>query len=117
MADPGMNNPNWRQFRAIPYGPTVAAVLKALDIELPEEGRPTSFQAEGFLAAVTTAGDWVVLVDRGLAQFVDAPGDVLKAAKLTQGTPSGDALRQWLRWWGWVPKSEQAPAAGGDGNG
>lgn len=115
MADPGMNKSNWRRFRAIPYDPTVAAVLKALDVEVPEEGRPTSFRAEGFLASVTTAKDWVVCVN-DLSRPVAGPGDVLKAARLPQGTPSGDALRQWLRWWGWVPKSEQRQAEG-DGNG
>ena len=115
MADPGMNKPNWRRFRAIPYDPTVAAVIKALDIELPPEGRPTSFRVEGFLASVTDAGDWVVC-EGGAAWFVDSPEEVRKAARLPQGTPSGDALRQWLRWWGWVPKSEQRQAEG-EGNG
>lgn len=104
-----MSTPSWRQFRAIPFDATVAAVLKALDVDVPEDGRPTGFRAEGFLAAVTSDGKWVACVN-GLARPVGGPGDVLKAAKLTQGTPSGDALRQWLRWWGWVPKSEQAPA-------
>lgn len=104
-----MSTPSWRQFRAIPFDATVATVLKALAVDVPEEGRPTSFRAEGFLAAVTSAGDWVVCVN-GLARSVDGPEEVRKAAKLPQGTPSGDALRMWLRWWGWRPKSEQAPA-------
>jgi hypothetical protein len=104
-----MSTPSWRQFRAIPFDVTAAAVIKALDIEVPAEGRPTSFRAEGFLATVTTAGDWLVMTD-GEARPVAGPDEVRRAAQLPAGTPSGDALRQWLRMWGWRPKSEQAPA-------
>lgn len=100
---------SWRQFRIIPYDATVARVVGALAVEIPDEGRPLSFAAEGFQAARTSAGDWVVLV-AGSARPVNGPREVLRAAKLPAGTPSGDALRQWLKWWGWVPKSEQTPA-------
>lgn len=105
-----MSTPSWRQFRAIPFDATVAAVIKALDIEVPKEGRPTGFRAEKFLTSVTDAGDWVVLCEGEMARFVDSPEEVRKAARLPAGTPSGDALRMWLRWWGWVPKSEQRQA-------
>lgn len=106
-----MSSPSWRQFAAIPFDTTVAAVVKALDLQVPEEGRPRSFRGPGgqFLAAVTQAGDWVVC-QAGTSMFVAGPGAVLKAARLPVGTPSGDALRQWLRWWGWVPRSEQQQA-------
>ena len=106
-----MSSPSWRQFAAIPFDCTVAAVVKALDLEIPEEGRPRSFRGPGgqFLAATTQAGDWVVC-HCGASRFVDGPGAVLKAARMPAGTPSGDALRQWLRWHGWVPRSEQRQA-------
>ena len=100
---------SWRQFAAIPFDSTVAAVIRALAVEVPPEGRPRSFQGPGgFLAAVTLEGTWIVC-QAGLAQPVDGPREVLQAAKLPAGTPSGDALRQWLRWWGWVPKGKAAP--------
>lgn len=111
-----MSSPSWRQFAAIPFDATVAAVVKALDLEIPEEGRPRSFRGPGgqwpggqFLASTTQAGDWVIC-HGGASRFVDGPGAVLKAARMPAGTPSGDALRQWLRWWGWAPRSEQRQA-------
>lgn len=106
-----MSNPSWRQFAAIPFDCTVAAVVKALDLEIPEEGRPRSFRGPGgqFLASTTQAGDWVIC-HGGQSMFVDGPDAVRRAAKMPAGTPSGDALRQWLRWWGWVPRSEQRQA-------
>jgi len=104
---------NWRQFAAIAFDPTVAAVIKALNIEVPPEGRPVAFAgADSFMAARTTEGKWVVL-DHGGSRFVDGPAEVLKAAKLAAGTPHGDALRQWLGWWGWVPAAKAKPQSGG----
>jgi hypothetical protein len=105
-----MSSPSWRQFAAIPFDATVASVVRALGVEVPPEGRPRTFSGPGgFLAAVTSDGDWVVC-EGGAARFAGSAAEVLRAAKLTAGTPSGDALRQWLRWWGWVPKSEQRQA-------
>lgn len=104
-----MSSPSWRQFAAIPFDATVAAVVRALGLEVPDEGRPRTFSGPaGFLAAVTSDGDWVVC-EGGAARFVGSAAEVLRAAKLPSGTPSGDALRVWLRWWGWVPKSERTP--------
>jgi len=78
-------NPNWRQFAAIAFNPTVAAVIKALALEVPPEGRPVAF----------------------------AGADAFMAAKLAAGTPHGDALRQWLGWWGWVPAAKAKPQSSG----
>lgn len=99
---------SWRQFAAIPFDVSVAAAIRALAVEVPPEGRPRSFRAEGFLAAITADGCWIVH-QAGLAQPVDGPREVLRAAQLPAGTPSGDALRLWLGWWGWVPKGKAAP--------
>jgi hypothetical protein len=54
-----------------------------------------------------------VVLDHGGSRFVDGPAEVLKAAKLAAGTPHGDALRQWLGWWGWVPAAKAKPQSGG----
>jgi hypothetical protein len=91
--------PNWRQFSKIPWDETVADVVRALAVELPPEGRPVSFSCGGFIAAHTSAGQWVVMGPKGGSKFVEGPADVRAAAKLAKGTPSGDALRQWLEMW------------------
>lgn len=93
-------NPNWRQFSRIPWDSTVADVVRVLGVEVPPEGRPVSFICGGFIAAHTSAGLWVVMSREGGSRYVDGPREVLKAAKLAKGTPSGDALRQWLEMWG-----------------
>lgn len=100
-----MSSPSWRQFREIPYDATVARVIRALGVEPPPEGRPNSFHGPArFSAWRTTDGAWVVR-DGAESRPVDGPGDVLRAARLPASTPSGDALRQWLAWWGWAPKT------------
>lgn len=102
-----MANVSWRQFAAIPYNSTVSQVVRALAVEIPPEGRPRTFHGtEGFIAQRTADEAWVVLTGANSLP-VDGPGAVIKAARLPAGTPSGDALREWLRLWGWVPKSEQ----------
>jgi hypothetical protein len=102
-----MSSPSWKQFSAIPYDATVATVLRALDITPAEEGRPRSFEGPGkFRAAITPAGQWLIYRD-GMSRYVEGPDEVRKESKLPAGTPSGDALRQWLGWWGWVPPSKR----------
>jgi len=104
-----MSAPSWKQFSAIPFDATVAAVVTALDITPPEEGRPRSFQGPGrFRAAITPAGQWLIYKDGG-SRYVEGPDEVRQVAKLPAGTPSGDALRQWLGWWGWVRPLKVVP--------
>ncbi len=91
--------PNWRQFSGIPWDYTVAEVVRVLGVEVPPEGRPVAFASGGFFAAHTSAGLWVVMGPQGGSRYVDGPREVLRAAKLAKGTPSGDALRQWLEMW------------------
>lgn len=98
-----MSNPSWKQFSAIPFDATVAAVINALAIVPEGDGRPRSFVGPGnFRAAVTPAGLWLIYRD-GMSRYVEGPDEVRVVAKLPAGTPSGDALRQWLRMWGWEP--------------
>ena len=109
-----MSTPSWRQFASIPFDATVAAVVRALAVEVPAQGRPRTFRGPaGFMATATDAGDWVVC-DGGAARFFDSSAEVLRAAKLPAGTPSGDALRQWLTWWGWQPPTKRPPAEPND---
>ena len=91
---------NWKQFSRIPWDETVATVVRVLGIDVPTEGRPVSYQCGGFIASRTSDGLWVVMGNGKSAHFVEGPKEVLRVAKLTKGTPSGDALRQWLEMWG-----------------
>lgn len=112
-----MSQPNWRRFAQLQFTAEIAAVLKALDIEVPPEGRPVSFAGpDGFMAARQEgpAGDQWLVWDAGHTRFTDNSDDVRSAARLPAGTPSGDALRQWLAWWGWQPPSKRSPAEPND---
>ena len=104
-------NPNWRQFSRLEWNATVAEVVRVLGVEIPPEGRPVSFRCGGFIAAHTSAGLWVVMGPQGGSRYVDGPRDVLRAAKLAKGTPSGDALRQWVEMWTITPASS-SPGSG-----
>jgi hypothetical protein len=107
-----MSNPSWPQFARIPFDSTVAAVVRALGVEIPPEGRPRSFMGPaGFIAHHTSDGRWLVRDGRAARYVDDGPDEVRRVANLSQGTPSGDALRQWLAWWGWEPKKREVPHA------
>jgi len=107
-----MSQPNWRRFSQLPFTAETAAVLKALDITVLPEGRPVAFFGpDGFIASRQEgpAGEqWLVWEQPGGTRFVDSPAGVLRAARLPAGRPSGEALRQWLGWWGWVPAKKRA---------
>lgn len=93
-----MSAPSWKQLAAIPFDATVAAVLRALAVEVPPEGRSRHFQAHGWYASCTQDGNWAIC-DGQTARFVAGPEEVRREMKLTAGTPAGDALRQWLKMW------------------
>lgn len=106
--------PNWKRFAALTYNAEVAAVLKALcDCDPPSHGRPRSFRAfdgDAVWAGVSVDGGFVVYRG-GSSQAVNHGSEVLRVLQLPAGTPSGEALRQWLRWWGWTPRNAaSAPA-------
>jgi hypothetical protein len=101
-------NPSWKQFSQITFDDTVFAAIKALGVEIPPEGRPRTFMVGELMAHHTHDERWLVK-DKREARYVDGPQTVLKIAQFSAGTPSGDALQQWLLWWGWVPKSQQQP--------
>lgn len=103
-----MAEPSWRQFALISFDATVAQVIRALGIDPPPEGLPRTFNSGGFWAHHSSDGDWLIYAS-GLSQPVAGPREVLAAAHLPIGTPSGDALRQWLSWWGWVPAKKRQP--------
>ena len=53
--------PTWSQFKAVPYGPQVAAVAAALGHpEIPPEGRSSTFQSPNLI--ITRGAIWPVTV-------------------------------------------------------
>jgi hypothetical protein len=101
-------NPSWKQLAEIPESLTRARVIRALGVEVPPEGRARSFQDGGVIVAVAPESGFYVAIDGG-ARWMDGGSAVLKAVQWPVGTPTGDALRAWLRNWGWVPKGAAAP--------
>lgn len=130
-------SPDWKSFAQLPWTPESAALLRALGIQLdaiPPEGRPLHFRGPG-CSATREPGDTVTIwrqprlcedtydplllsrsqtvgpslreLENGTAD--QAVGDQLvKLFRLPDGTPSGLALRQWLRLWGWTPPAKKA---------
>ena len=103
-------SPSWRQLAAIPESTTKAAILRALDITPPPEGVSDTFLCGGTYAQRVESG-WVLHTRpprrRSAAMGFQTASELLKAAQVPAGTPTGDAFRAWLRRWGWVPKSER----------
>jgi hypothetical protein len=113
-----VTTPSWRQLSAIPESTLKAQILKALDITPPPEGISNVFQDHGLYVRFSPAQDstsyWIVSKaddnDRPLASTIHADGSkALKATGTKPGTPTGDALRQWMRAKGWVPHNERQP--------
>jgi hypothetical protein len=107
-------HPSWRQLAAIPESTTKSAILRALAIQPPPEGVSDTFDSGGTYAQRVESGFVLHLRPprrRSAAIGFQTAGELLRAAKVPAGTPTGDAFRAWLRRWGWVPKGEQAPNA------
>ena len=103
---------NWKSFSKLDYDVTVDAVVVALDLEIPDEGRPRCFKS-GFtrrsandkdlliVQATDVPGIWVLFEEPGVTCLVSTD-DLVKRAnkvKITKGTSTGDAFRRWLALW------------------
>lgn len=111
--------PSWRQLAAIPESALKSQILNACGITPPPEAISNDFNDRGmyvhFSPAMDTGSYWIVcradLHDVPLASIIYADGsDALAATGTKAGTPTGDALRAWMRAKGWVPRSERQPA-------
>ena len=116
-----MAEPSWKQLAQIPDGVLKQAVLRALAIEVPQAGRSPVFRDRGLYLQVSGDGGFLFM-DSGEPRqesgaAADAPrphssrwypdgSSLLKAIRWPPGTPTGDAIRSWLRQWGWIPASE-----------
>lgn len=107
-----MTSPSWRQLAAIPESLTKSLILKALDITPPAAGIADIFIDHGlyvrFCPAQDTGSYWIVScageAGRPLASTIHADGSAALSATGTKaGTPTGDALRAWMRSKGWRP--------------
>lgn len=113
---------NWKRFSQLQYDVTVDAVVVALGLEVPPEGRPHSF-VSGFplghppidsliVKSTDTAGLFVVF-HQGASSMMETDGLLATArkAKITKGTATGDALRRWIQMWSPTPTSNVSPQA------
>jgi hypothetical protein len=126
-----MGEPNWHGVAALAWTAEAAAWVEALGIEIPPEGRPRQFSAspsclasweleKGQPRTMTVwrrpslaEGEWETDRSQTLGpswqeiqegRAVQAMGDLaVQYFRLPPGTPTGDALRSWLKLWGWEP--------------
>ena len=120
-----MADPSWKQLAQIPDGVLKQVVLRALSIEVPQAGRSPVFRDRGVYLQVSGDGGFLFMdsgearQDSGAAPDAPRPhssrwypdgSSLLKAIRWPPGTPTGDAIRSWLRQWGWSPASEQQPS-------
>lgn len=111
-----MSSPSWRQLAAIPESAQKRAILRALGVEPPPEGISRTFEFSSGEQLTYVSGSSVEpsgMVYRGP---IEASGtrflqleEVPKFINWSSGTPTGDALRLYLRRWGWLPKAERTP--------
>lgn len=97
-----MTTPDWRKLSAIPWSAQVAQVAAALGhSEIPPEGRSRSFHSElrDFGACALEQG-FSLRVGDSLRFYLTAE-DVAEAIRCRGSGPTNEALRTWLRWWGW----------------
>ena len=114
--------PNWPAVARVPWTLETAALVAALGLPIPEEGRPTRFSADGYWAQwhlkdgrpclmfaclnrpnTQTIGPSASEWEQDLA--VQAMGDV--AWGLLASRAADEAVRsaflRWLKMWGWLP--------------
>lgn len=104
--------PSWKQLAQIPDSLLKARILRALDVKVPPEGRATVFLGEGFRLEVAPESGFYLMTDGISSTWLPDGSTVLRTLKWSAGTPTGDAVRAWLKSWGWVPKQKAgAPQA------
>jgi hypothetical protein len=104
-----MTNPSWRQLAAIPESKLKAQILNACGIDPEVAGVCHIFHAGDIqiYASVSPGLNekvWFTLYPAPGSRSFESPKELLKALRWPQGTPTGDALRKWLGFYGWKPK-------------
>lgn len=108
-----MTMPDWRRFSRLPFTVEVHAAIMALAIEVPPQGRPTLFHGSSSMLAISRQdgpdGARFKVWDSSCQgnRWLFTAREVFTESELIEGTPQGDALRQWLTWWDCDPVEEQ----------
>jgi len=94
---------SFRQLSMIPESVLKASILKACGIEPPAAGINRQFDGGTFQVYATVApgthfseGIRYTLYQNGGTKSFDTHKEVLRVVKATNGTPTGDAIRQWF---------------------
>ena len=109
-----MSSPSWRQLAAIPETTEKRAILRALGIDPPSEGisRTFCFSSGERLTYVSGSAaepaGMVYAKPYSCSRFLQLE-EVPSLIRWPAGTPTGDALRIYLRCWGWLPWAERTP--------
>ena len=105
---------SWRQLAAVPDCSMKQRILKALDMVTPPEGIADSFRENG-LYITKVEGGYSLLdcrhpdpAQRNCSQLLVTPQEVIKACRWPTGTPTDEALRDWLVQHGYVRPGKAA---------
>lgn len=100
--------PDWRKLAAIPWSAQVAQICAALGhTEIPPEGRSRMFQSPLLSLSCEYHERYFVLHRGQDSRVLLTPDKVAEATRCRGSGPTNEALRTWLRWWGWqsIPPS------------
>lgn len=116
-------NPNWPKFAQLTATPELFAILDALGVEVPPEGRPRRFQGyRDDKSSVrvnvehykdTGAYGFVVHAD-GSSRYLSSVRDIRRALRIPVGSPTDKALLRFLAWWGLEPPDKARPVEPND---
>ena len=115
--------PNWPQFANLTATPELFALIDALGVEVPPEGRPRRFQAyrDDRMVSVNverhkdSGRTEFVVYDGQSSRYLSTAKDIRQALKIPYDTPTAKALVRWLAWWGLEPPAKgTAPLAPND---
>ena len=99
-------NPSWKQLGLVHDCLMKQQILDALGVTPPDAGVSSMFVLKEGVESVSFDGQAFVYYKQGVSHFCYGD-EVLKWSRAPKGTPTGDALRVWLRRHGWLPKSER----------
>jgi hypothetical protein len=107
---------SWKQLAAIPDSTMKQRIIKALDVEVPPEGIAKDFRENGLLISVVEGGFTLLdikhhdpVLARTCTPYATAR-EVVIACRWPDGTPTGNAIREWLGHYGYTRPGKKASA-------
>lgn len=107
-----MPDPHWPQFAQLTATPELFAIIDALGVDVPREGRPRRFQGyRDYESSVrvnvehyrdTGRYGFVVSAD-GSSCYLSSVRDIRRALRIPVGSPTDKGLLRFLAWWGLEP--------------